>query len=87
MLGAVADPRFGEVELALAAGDTLVLYTDGLIDAHAPVHFNSEARIARQLEACRGLAPAQVLDSLCDELVGRGKQRDDLALLAARVTG
>lgn len=86
MLGAVAEPRFGEVELALAAGDTLVLYTDGLIDAHAPVHFNSEAGIARQLEDCRGLAPARVLDCLCDELVGRGKQRDDLALLAARVT-
>lgn len=86
MLGAVADPRFTEVELALTAGDTLVLYTDGLSDAHAPLRFNSEARIATKLEACTGLGPAQVLDRLCDELVGRGKQRDDLALLAARVT-
>ncbi|MDQ3609116.1 MAG: SpoIIE family protein phosphatase [Actinomycetota bacterium] len=86
MLGAVADPRFAEIELPLAAGDTLVLYTDGLSDAHAPARFNSEARIATQLEACTGRAPAQVLDGLCEELVGRGKQRDDLALLAARVT-
>lgn len=86
MLGAVADPRFDEVELGLTAGDTLVLYTDGLCDAQAPAHFNSEAGIAAQLQAYTGLAPAQVLDRLCDELVGRGEQRDDLALLAARVT-
>ena len=86
MLGAVADPRFDEVKLGLTPGDTLVLYTDGLSDAQAPAQFNSEGTIAAQLEGCTGLAPAQVLDCLCDELVGRGEQRDDLALLAARVT-
>ena len=86
MLGAVPDPRFDEVELGLTAGDILVLYTDGLSDVQAPVQFNSEAGIAAQLESCTGLAPAQVLDCLCDGLVGRGDQRDDLALLAARVT-
>ncbi|MDQ3607958.1 MAG: SpoIIE family protein phosphatase [Actinomycetota bacterium] len=85
MLGVVDDPRFDEVDVELTGGDTLVLYTDGLSDAHAPVHFNSEARIAAQLEACTGLPPARVLDCLCDALVGRGEQRDDLALLAARV--
>lgn len=85
MLGAVDDPHFAEVDLELHTGDTVVLYTDGLSDAHAPERFNSEARILQALTGCVGLRPAQVLDCLCQALLGDGEQRDDLALLAVRV--
>ena len=36
MLGAVESPRLEEAEIRLAPGDTLVLYTDGVIDARRP---------------------------------------------------
>jgi serine phosphatase RsbU (regulator of sigma subunit)/anti-sigma regulatory factor (Ser/Thr protein kinase) len=67
---------------ALAPGATLVLYTDGLVEDPSESLEDGLARLARATEA----APSG-LDALCDHVLGavtRGRERDDVAILAAR---
>jgi len=85
LLGAMAEPRFAEVDLALTAGDILVLYTpDGLSDAHARC-----ASTARR--ASRGswwpVAALPLAGARLPVQRARGARKAArLALLAARVT-
>ncbi|MEO9175473.1 MAG: GAF domain-containing SpoIIE family protein phosphatase [Gaiellales bacterium] len=45
VLGAVAEPRFGEENLWLGNGDTLVLYTDGVVEARVAGELFGEDRL------------------------------------------
>jgi len=84
-LGIRPRPRFHETQVELRPGDTLVLYTDGLIDVGPPRQTLDTDALAALLHACGGLAPEQLLDEL-ERLVaerrGGARQRDDVALLA-----
>jgi anti-sigma regulatory factor (Ser/Thr protein kinase)/GAF domain-containing protein len=79
-LGAFAYGRVGEHELALAAGETLVLYTDGLVERPGT---RLSAGIEQLREAVRG---ATSVDRICqlavDRLVPPEGQRDDVAIVA-----
>jgi PAS domain S-box-containing protein len=85
MLGFARDVRFAETRLTLAAGEILLLYTDGLTDAAAPPGW-TEAQLERRLREC----PRAELDGLLERLEAmaieeaRGHPRDDIALLALR---
>ncbi|HEV2769164.1 MAG TPA: SpoIIE family protein phosphatase [Solirubrobacteraceae bacterium] len=86
MLGAIDTPRLDEVEVKLCAGDTLVLFSDGLIDAQAPTRFHTHERLAAMLSPQAGARPDRLLDHLHDAALATDAQpRDDLALLAVRV--
>lgn len=88
MLGATDAPRLHEVETDLRAGDTLVLFSDGLIDAQAPARFNTNEHLAAILSPQAGARPGLLLDHLRDAVLATDEQpRDDLALLAAQVRG
>lgn len=66
---------------ALAAGDRLVLYTDGLVERRdAPL----DAGIAEVRSAGRERCEA---DALADRLMGSAARRDDTALLIVEVAG
>jgi PAS domain S-box-containing protein len=86
-LGIRPNARFYETWAELATGDTLVLYSDGLIDVGPPEHTLETEQLAALLGRCAGLAPDPLLDEL-ERLVvehrGGGRQRDDVALLALR---
>jgi PAS domain S-box-containing protein len=88
-LGIRAGARFHRTLAELHAGDTLVLYTDGLADVGPPEHTLDTDRLARLLARCAGRTPDAMLDEL-ERLVaehrGAGRQRDDVALLALRRT-
>jgi serine phosphatase RsbU (regulator of sigma subunit) len=87
LLGVLEEMRLVDVEVALAAGDTLILYTDGLTDAGAPRHELSAEDLCRHLAQNAG-APPRVLLSRIEELAlarGAGHLRDDIAILAARL--
>ena len=90
-LGVVQDPGWGYSTIELDPGETLLLYTDGVIDAHDPdlAPFGSEGI----LEAARSNLdqPANhLLEDLLSRLqqfTGDQPQFDDITLLALRREG
>ena len=90
LLGVEADPVLQPVSLTLDPGDTLVLYTDGVVDARAPTgeHFG-EDRLRAAVDAAAGGSAEEVATAV-DETVAAfepGTQRDDRAIVVLRVRG
>gem|GEM_PF-1676627 len=88
LLGVIEAPLLSETRVALAPGDTLALYTDGLTEAGAPAHTLTTEEVARLLgEVSDGGAAAAADGCLRRALAaGGGVLRDDVAVLVARVT-
>jgi anti-sigma regulatory factor (Ser/Thr protein kinase) len=68
----------------LFPGDTLVLYTDGLVEERGTLVATRIAELERVLAASSGLATAALPRALVRGLVSH-PQRDDVAVLAVRV--
>jgi PAS domain S-box-containing protein len=79
--------RFVDQPVLLGPGDTVVMYTDGIIEAHHP---NEELFGEERLRKTIGEAPDDV-DGIADAILeavrefGPEDPRDDLALLVARI--
>jgi sigma-B regulation protein RsbU (phosphoserine phosphatase) len=83
MVGAWADAVWRPEQVALAPGDVLVLYTDGVTDAKGAGGRFGEQRL---LEALRGVADAAGAVAAIDRALSAfqtGSQADDTAVLAA----
>ena len=87
LLGVFADPTITESRTILAPGDGLVLYTDGLAEAHAPRRVLSVEQMIDQLEGTAPVSARGAIDSLLSLIDLRNGARDDLAILAAHVSG
>jgi serine phosphatase RsbU (regulator of sigma subunit) len=77
----------GEASTVLRPGDALALYTDGLLEAHAPARTVTAQQIIDRLQE---RPPALAEDTIATllELVDLDERvRDDIAILTARVTG
>jgi len=88
LLGVEAVPVLEQVGLRLDPGDTLVLYTDGVVDARAAdgEHFG-EGRLLAAVDAAAG-GTAEAVATAVDEAVAAyepDRQRDDRAILVLRV--
>jgi PAS domain S-box-containing protein len=87
LIGVLDDPPLREEDVALGAGDTVVLYTDGITDAPgAHGHFGRD-RLAAVLAMLVGLPPAHVVDRI-DRAVAAyrvGEAADDSAIVAFRL--
>jgi PAS domain S-box-containing protein len=89
MLGVESSPRLEPTRLPLGPGDTLVLYTDGVVDARADggERFGEE-RLRAAVDAAAGGDAADVASAV-DEAVGAFEpdvQRDDRAIVVLRVS-
>jgi serine phosphatase RsbU (regulator of sigma subunit) len=85
MLGAWPDSRWDAEALALAPGDTLVLYTDGVTDTRGEHDRFGEARL---LETLRGTTDAASAVAAIDRALNafqHGPQADDTAILTLNV--
>lgn len=87
MLGVHDTPVLGAAQVTLEPGDGLLLYTDGLLDAHAPSRqlFAADVAAAMTPHAGRG---ARALVSAAEALAldaRTARQRDDIAILALAV--
>lgn len=87
LLGVIAEPRLADHALELRPGDALILYTDGLTDAHAPRRIVTAPQLIAQLKACAGQPAAEIVARIQGTLVDAdgGEPRDDIAVLALRV--
>ncbi|WP_237536029.1 GAF domain-containing SpoIIE family protein phosphatase [Streptomyces sp. SID3343] len=94
LLGAIADVRLTEARFRLNAGDTLLMYTDGIIEAHSHTPGRGprgplfgERRLHEVLAACHGLDAQATIDRVAAATLAHtgGPAGDDTALLALRV--
>ncbi len=89
LLGIMDDIRFAESGFALEPGDTLVLFSDGVIEARSPDGelFGMERLAAVAAEAAPGSAEdiAEALEAAIARF-GAAEASDDRALLVIRVT-
>jgi PAS domain S-box-containing protein len=87
LVGVFPDPELEETTVELAPGDTLVLFTDGLVEGFDGQFDLGEMRLARELAAGAGLSAEEIaarVEQTVDEL-GSVAHRDDIAFLVLRV--
>jgi serine phosphatase RsbU (regulator of sigma subunit)/anti-sigma regulatory factor (Ser/Thr protein kinase) len=89
-LGLLAGMDYPEHEAILAPGESVLLYSDGLVEAHGPAGDMFGFPKLRELMATERPG-SELLDHLLDELhgfVGKGwDQEDDITLVALQRTG
>jgi serine phosphatase RsbU (regulator of sigma subunit) len=86
LLGVFADPEIHEASTVLSPGDSLALYTDGLLEAHAPLHTITSQEMIDQLQLDPPAAAREAIDTLLSLVELDDHVRDDIAILTARVT-
>ena len=89
-LGLLAGMEYAEREAVLAPGESVLLYSDGLVEAHGPAgDMFGFPKLRELMETER--PGSELLDHLLDELhgfVGEGwEQEDDITLVALQRTG
>ncbi len=88
LLGLVERPELHDRAGDLHAGDTIVLYTDGLTEAGAPQRVWGPAEVAEVLGGAAGGSPQAVVDHAVREALGvQAAPRDDIAVVALRARG
>jgi len=89
ILGVVDPLSIFESELTLDVGETLLLYTDGVIEAGRPDRLLGEEGLLELCTAAPGLSLTEFLAQIESAARDRaqGRLRDDIALLALRIEG
>jgi PAS domain S-box-containing protein len=87
ILGATADAELSDVAVALAPGDVLVLYTDGVTEAGSRRRPFGQAGLERLLLSLAGEPPDVVVGAVEQAVVDAqpGEPRDDIAVVALSV--
>lgn len=85
LLGIFPDAAIGESTAFLGEGDSLTLYTDGLVEAQAPARTLTPEQMLRALEGHPGESARETIGRLLGLLDLRRGARDDIAILTARV--
>jgi serine phosphatase RsbU (regulator of sigma subunit) len=89
LLGALPSPSLADIEAKLGAGDSLVLYTDGMLDLRDRSSEDDPGWLARRLEGAAGGSADEVASKLAEAAIRRsgGEPRDDIAILVLRRRG
>ena len=89
LLGVVPDPDLEDRAITLDPWDTLVFYTDGVIESRASSDgVLDERRLGELIATCAGRGPDTIAAMVEDAAVlsQNGRPRDDIAVLVLRVT-
>jgi Stage II sporulation protein E (SpoIIE) len=88
VLGIYPDPDLPETEFLLAAGATLLLYTDGVTEARGPDSDYGLDRVTDLLHSCTGETADDIAEQLTRNVLTfqAGHPRDDIALLVLQAT-
>jgi serine phosphatase RsbU (regulator of sigma subunit)/PAS domain-containing protein len=89
LIGVFADPDLEEREVLLGAGDTVLLYTDGVTEAGPAGQEIGEHGLAGLLGDLRGQPAERIVAAVERAAVAAqdGRPRDDIALIALRIDG
>lgn len=83
------DRNIKEMTVAFEAGDVLILYTDGIVEAlNAEHEFYGMKRMANQVLKNADRSSRQIVDSLTSEVgdfMGQARQHDDMTLLVVKL--
>jgi sigma-B regulation protein RsbU (phosphoserine phosphatase) len=86
LVGVRADPTFLDERAELEAGDTLLMYTDGITESRGHGDYYGEDRLHQSLLSSGGSART-IVEAVVDDVItfSDGPPRDDIAVLALRV--
>ena len=91
VLGGIDGVKYKPFEIALAPGDRLILYTDGVTEANNDYHgFYGEERLAAKTTELRDADVAAEVQSIVDDVLGftgDSEQFDDITLFILEYTG
>jgi integral membrane sensor domain MASE1 len=87
LLGADIEPTLTDRAIELGPGETLVFYTDGLLDAYAPERILDVADLEAVLARCAGRKPDGIVAEISRVLLGVPdvEPRDDVAMVVLQV--
>ncbi|MDP9863439.1 MULTISPECIES: PP2C family protein-serine/threonine phosphatase [Streptosporangium] len=87
VLGILETVDLHDVAVDLAPGDTVVFYTDGVIEGRAGDELFGEERMEQALSACRDADAAGIARHLTDEVVAfqSGLPCDDIAVVVLKI--
>ena len=84
MLGVRGRPAYVEGSTEVAAGSSIVLYTDGLVERRGELLDTGLDRLATAAAHLAELGPAELVAALADATLGATGPADDVALLVVR---
>jgi anti-sigma regulatory factor (Ser/Thr protein kinase) len=85
VLGLADVPGYTEGVTSLSAGDTLLLYTDGLVERRGEDLDDGLGRLVQTVTKLSTESPDTIVDQLLEILLEADEQRDDVALVCARL--
>jgi serine phosphatase RsbU (regulator of sigma subunit) len=87
LLGVVPDPNLEDRTVTLGPGDTLVFYTDGVIESRVGDGVLDERRLAELVATCAGSGPDTIASRVEEAAVmsQNGRPKDDIAVLVLQV--
>jgi PAS domain S-box-containing protein len=87
LLGVVPDPNLEDRTVTLGPGDTLVFYTDGVIESRVGDGVLDERRLAELVATCAGSGPDTIASRVEEAAVlsQNGHPKDDIAVLVLQV--
>jgi serine phosphatase RsbU (regulator of sigma subunit) len=89
LLGVLPSPVLADADATLGPGDSLILYTDGVLDVRDSTERGDPDWLARQLPELAGKSADQIAQGLADAAIDRhgGEPRDDIAILVLHRNG
>ena len=86
LIGIHQEVDVADVTVALGDGDTVIFYTDGLVEANAPRHVVGVEELSALITRCSSLPLFELVQKLRADAIGQGDYppRDDVAILAFR---
>ena len=87
LLGIAAKPALADHTSNLRAGEAVLFYTDGLLDAYAPGRVAQSSDLESILRSCAGRVPSEIIAAIEDSLLSSGdtEPRDDVAIVVLRM--
>jgi serine phosphatase RsbU (regulator of sigma subunit) len=89
LLGTPYQPSLQDDRVELERGESLIFYTDGLLDAYAPERLVAEDDLGAVMRGVARRSPEEMIATIRTTLLeyGAAEPRDDIAVVALRIVG